>query len=135
MIFKCCYFLQRAHSIEQAPLTMVMPSGTHFTADSTEAMQIKSLAQGHDKLTLPGFKTVDLYPETDILTTCTMYSRSLLILLANTAINVSPIYLFSYRIQCNILFDNSCILSELHTLLTIHNFVPKGIHRVSFLIW
>ena len=33
----------------------VVPPGTHFTAESTEAMQIKYLAQGNNIL-LPGFE-------------------------------------------------------------------------------
>ena len=32
------------------------PPGTHFTAESTEAMQTKCLAQGHNILMLPGFE-------------------------------------------------------------------------------
>ena len=31
------------------------PHGTHFTGESTEAMQIKCLAQGHNIL-MPGYK-------------------------------------------------------------------------------
>ena len=42
------HFLQRAHSTEQAPLTRVFPSGTHLSAESTEAMWIECLAQGHN---------------------------------------------------------------------------------------
>ena len=33
----------------------VVPPGTHFTAESTEAMRIKCLAQGHNIL-MPGFE-------------------------------------------------------------------------------
>ena len=33
----------------------VVPPGTHFTAESTEAMQIKCLAQGHNIL-MSGFE-------------------------------------------------------------------------------
>ena len=33
----------------------VVPSDTHFTAKSTEAMRIKCLAQGH-KMQMPGFE-------------------------------------------------------------------------------
>ena len=49
-----CYFLRRAHSTEQTPATMVLPSGTHFSAESTEAMRIKcrSLYQDTDYLAL-----------------------------------------------------------------------------------
>ena len=36
-------------------------SDAHFTAESTEAMCIKCLAQGHDVLMQPGFGTVDRY--------------------------------------------------------------------------
>ena len=49
-----CYFLRRAHSTEQTPATMVLPSGAHLSAESTEAMRIKcrSLYQGTDYLAL-----------------------------------------------------------------------------------
>ena len=33
----------------------VVPSGTHFTGESTEEMRIKCLAQGHNTL-IPGFE-------------------------------------------------------------------------------
>ena len=35
---------------------MVSPPGTNFTAESTEAMRIMCLAQGHNILMLPGFE-------------------------------------------------------------------------------
>ena len=44
------YFHQRAHSTEQSHFTTVFSSGTHFTDESTETMQIKCLAYGHDIL-------------------------------------------------------------------------------------
>ena len=50
-----CYFLRIAHSIEQTPFMRVFPPGTHLSAESTEAMRIKCLAQGHNKLMQPGF--------------------------------------------------------------------------------
>ena len=51
-----CYFLQNAHSTEQTPFTIVSPPGTHFTAESTEAMWIKCLALGQNTLMLLGFE-------------------------------------------------------------------------------
>ena len=53
LIFKC-YFLRTAHSIEKSPFMMVFPSGTHFLAESTEAMRIGCLAQGYIMLMQPG---------------------------------------------------------------------------------
>ena len=44
------YFLRKALSTEQIPFTKMFPSGAHFTAESTEAMRIKFLAQGHSIL-------------------------------------------------------------------------------------
>ena len=42
------------------------PPGTHFTAESTEAMRIKCLAQGNNIL-LPGFEPSTSVSKTDIL--------------------------------------------------------------------
>ena len=39
------YLIQKFHGTEEIPLMRVSLSGTHFTAESTEAMQIKCLAQ------------------------------------------------------------------------------------------
>ena len=44
------------------------PPGTHFTAESTEAMQINSLAQGENILML-GIEPSTFVPKFDILTT------------------------------------------------------------------
>ena len=41
-------------------------SGTHFTAESTEAMRMKCLAQGNNIL-LPGFEPSTSVSKTDIL--------------------------------------------------------------------
>ena len=46
-------FLRNAHNTEQTPFTRVHPSGTHFTAESTEAMHIKRSAHGYDILMEP----------------------------------------------------------------------------------
>ena len=51
-----CYFLRKTHSIEQTPFTGVFMYDTHFAAESTEAMRIKCLDQGHNILMLPGFE-------------------------------------------------------------------------------
>ena len=53
------------------PHEVVQP-GTHFTAESTEAMQIKCLAQGHNILCWD-LNSQPLYPETDTLTTRPIY--------------------------------------------------------------
>ena len=42
-----CYFLRRAHSTEKTSFTKVFQPGPHLTAESTEAIQMKCLAQGH----------------------------------------------------------------------------------------
>ena len=47
LIFKC-YFLWRPHCSIQKPFTRVSLSGIHFSAESTEAMRTKCLAQGHN---------------------------------------------------------------------------------------
>ena len=47
LLFKC-YFFQKANGTEQIHLTREFPSGTHFTAESTEAMHLKCIAQGHN---------------------------------------------------------------------------------------
>ena len=49
-------FLPKAHSTEQTPFTRALPSSTQLTAESTEAMRIKCLAQGHNIMMLPGFE-------------------------------------------------------------------------------
>ena len=48
--------------------TRLSPPGTHFTAESTEAMRIKSLAQGENILML-GFDSSTSVSKIDILTT------------------------------------------------------------------
>ena len=45
--FKCS-FLCKAHSTEQTPFMRVLQSGTHLSAESTEAMRIICLAEGHN---------------------------------------------------------------------------------------
>ena len=52
MIFKC---YSSENLIALNTLHKVVPPDTHFTAESTEAMQIKCLAQGHNIL-MPGFE-------------------------------------------------------------------------------
>ena len=46
LIFKC-YFLRRALGTANAPFTRMFVFGTHQSAESTEGMQIKCIAQGH----------------------------------------------------------------------------------------
>ena len=46
LMFKC-YFLRKAHCTEQTIFMSIFPSGNHLSAESTEAMWIKCLAQGH----------------------------------------------------------------------------------------
>ena len=53
VIFKC-YSSEKLITLNT--LHKAVPPGTHFTAESTEAMRIKCLAQGYNVL-LPGFKT------------------------------------------------------------------------------
>ena len=55
LIFKY-YFLRKGHNVEQATLTRVFPSGTHFSAELTEAIQIKCHALGHNIQLQPGFE-------------------------------------------------------------------------------
>ena len=54
-----CYFLQKTHITEQRPFMRVFPSGTHFSAEWTEAMPIKCPAQGRSILTAMVW-TIDL---------------------------------------------------------------------------
>ena len=51
-----CYFLRKTQISEQTPITMVHLSDNHFRVESTEAMRITFLAQGHNILMLPGFE-------------------------------------------------------------------------------
>ena len=48
-----CYFFQRADSHKTTTLHKVFPCGDHYSAESTEAMQIKYLAQRFNVLALP----------------------------------------------------------------------------------
>ena len=54
-ILKCCFHC-KAHSTDQTPFTRVFQSGTHFSSELTEAMQIKCLAQGHNIVIQPGIE-------------------------------------------------------------------------------
>ena len=52
------------------------PPGTHFTAESTEAMRIKSLAQGENIFML-GIEPSTFVSKVDILTTTPIVHKSL----------------------------------------------------------
>ena len=52
LMFQCC-FLQRARNTEQTACPRVFLTGAHYSAESTEARQIKCLALGHDILMQP----------------------------------------------------------------------------------
>ena len=52
------------------------PPGTHFTAESTDAMQVKSLAQGENILMLR-FKPATFVSKIDILTTTPIVHNTL----------------------------------------------------------
>ena len=43
-----CYFFLKTHRAQKKTFKRVFPSGTHFSAESTEAMPAKSIAQGHN---------------------------------------------------------------------------------------
>ena len=49
-------FLRTAHSTQQTPFKGVSAPGTRFSAESTEAMRIKCVAQGHNILMQPRFE-------------------------------------------------------------------------------
>ena len=51
-----CYLFRKAHSSEQTFFARVFLSGTPFTAELTEAMQIKCLAQRHNIQIQLGFE-------------------------------------------------------------------------------
>ena len=65
MNFKC---YSSEELITLNTLHEVTPPGTHFTAESTEAMRIKSLAQGENILML-GIEPSTFVSKIDILTT------------------------------------------------------------------
>ena len=65
MIFKC---YSSEELITLNTLHEVVPPGTHFTAESTEAMRIKSLAQGENILML-GIEPSTFVSKIDIQTT------------------------------------------------------------------
>ena len=46
--FLSAFSFRKADSSGQTPLTIVLPSGTHWSAESTEAILIKGSAQGHN---------------------------------------------------------------------------------------
>ena len=91
-------FLRRAHNTEH-PFTRLSQPGTHFTAESTETMRIKSLAQGENILML-GIEPSTFVSKIDILTTtpivlCGVPRRSILwqklsIIYINEICNISP---------------------------------------------
>ena len=58
-----------AHSSEQTTFTRLSPPGTHFTAESTEGMRIKSLAQGYNILVQWSMNCRSMNTETDFLLT------------------------------------------------------------------
>ena len=45
---KCVIFMCYSSEELITPFTSLSPPGTHFTAESTEAMRIRCLAQGHN---------------------------------------------------------------------------------------
>ena len=47
-------FFRNANSTEHTSFTRVLPSGTHYSAESTEEVRIKSLDQGHNMFIQPG---------------------------------------------------------------------------------
>ena len=55
LIYMRC-FLRKAYSTEQTPFMRVSPPGTHFSAESSEAMRIKYLAEGQDILLQLGYE-------------------------------------------------------------------------------
>ena len=56
-------------SYHSTPFMTLSPPGTHFTAESTEAMRTKCLAQGHNILMQSGLNRRSMHPETDVLRT------------------------------------------------------------------
>ena len=52
-----CYFIRKVNSTNQSPFTRVFSSDTHFTAESSEAMWIKCLANGCNILVQSGFES------------------------------------------------------------------------------
>ena len=68
-----CNFLRKACSTEQTPVTLVFPFGTQFTAESTEAMRIKCLAQGHNIPMQPGFEPSNAVSRPGLTIKQTMY--------------------------------------------------------------
>ena len=60
-------FLRRAHGTEHTPFTRISSPGFHFTAESTEAMRMRCLAQGHNRLGPVRFQPSTINPETDFL--------------------------------------------------------------------
>ena len=80
-------FLRKAHNTEH-PSRGCSPLGTYFTAESTEAMRIKSLAQGNNILMLE-FEPSTSASKIDILTTrpiCTMVVIDVLIKMAGLSV-------------------------------------------------
>ena len=75
-------FLWKAHTTEHL-FNRVSSPGTHLTTDSTEAMRIKCLAQGHKILMRPRFEpstsvSRSRYPNhmTNMLHNCILYNSS-----------------------------------------------------------
>ena len=57
------------------PFTSLTPRSTHFKCESTDAMRIKCLAQGHN-IQMPGFEPSTFVSRTDILTTYPICSNT-----------------------------------------------------------
>ena len=69
------YFLREAHSNEQTPFTRVMPSGSHFLAESLKQCGLSVLLTDTAYWRSWDLNRRSLYPETDILSTRPMCSN------------------------------------------------------------
>ena len=101
-------------SLHRTPFMRLSPPGTHFTVESTGAMRIKCLAQGHNML-MPGFEpptsvSRNLFSNhmTNIKVFCLLSGRCNGLCVGNCAVYLCCLLLhvlMMWSVSCDTVFD------------------------------